>query len=74
MKRGYKKLLIFQLIMFFILILNSFVHNILGNYSTIIFLVLTLIIFKFLFGIEKDRHRFTKDIIFDIIILPKKFY
>lgn len=74
MKRGYKKLLLFQLIMFFILILNSFVHNILGNYSTIIFLVLTLIIFKFLFGIEKDRHRFTKDIIFDIIIFLLVFF
>ena len=74
MKRGHKKLLIFQLIMFFILILNSFIHNILGNYSTIIFLVLTIIIFKFLFGIEKDRHRFTKDIIFDIIIFLLVFF
>lgn len=74
MKRGYKKLLIFQLIMFFILILNSFIHNILGNYSTIIFLVLTTIIFKFIFGIEKDKHRFTKDIIFDIIIFLLVFF
>lgn len=74
MKRGYKKLLIFQLIMFLILILNSFIHNILGNYSTIIFLVLTTIAFKFIFGIEKDRHRFTKDIIFDIIIFLLTFF
>lgn len=74
MKRSYKKLLIFQLIMFFILILNSFIHNILGNYSTIIFLVLTIIIFKFIFGIEKDRHRFTKDIIFDVIIFLLTFF
>lgn len=74
MKRGYKKLLIFQLIMFLILILNSFIHNILGNYSTIIFLVLTTIAFKFIFGIEKDRHRFTKDIIFDVIIFLLTFF
>lgn len=74
MKRGYKKLLIFQLIMFFILILNSFIHNILGNYSTIIFLILTIIIFKLFFGIEKDRHRFTKDIIFDVIIFLLIFF
>lgn len=74
MKRGYKKLLIFQLIMFFILILNSFIHNILGNYSTIVFLTLTIIIFKLLFGIEKDRHRFTKDIIFDVIIFLLIFF
>lgn len=74
MKRSYKKLLIFQLIMFLILILNSFIHNILGNYSTIIFLVLTTIAFKFIFGIEKDRHRFTKDIIFDVIIFLLTFF
>ena len=74
MKRGYKKLLIFQLIMFFILILNSFIHNILGNYSTIVFLILTIIIFKLFFGIEKDRHRFTKDIIFDLIIFLLIFF
>ena len=74
MKRGYKKLLIFQLIMFLILILNSFIHNILGNYSTIIFLVATTIIFKFIFGLEKDRHRFTKDIIFDVIIFLLTFF
>lgn len=74
MKRGYKKLLIFQLIMFFILILNSFIHNILGNYSTIVFLILTIIIFKLFFGVEKDRHRFTKDIIFDVIIFLLIFF
>lgn len=74
MKRGYKKLLIFQLIMFFILILNSFIHNILGNYTTIVFLILTIIIFKLFFGIEKDRHRFTKDIIFDVIIFLLIFF
>ena len=74
MKRGNKKLLIFQLIMFFILILNSFIHNILGNYTTIVFLILTIIIFKLFFGIEKDRHRFTKDIIFDVIIFLLIFF
>lgn len=74
MKRGYKKLLIFQLIMFFILILNSFIHNILGNYITIVFLILTIIIFKLFFGVEKDRHRFTKDIIFDVIIFLLIFF
>ena len=74
MKRGYKKLLLFQLIMFFILILNSFFKNILGNYSTIVFLVIITILFKFIFGIEKDRHRFTKDIIFDVIIFLLTFF
>ena len=74
MKKGYKKLLIFQLIMFFILIVNSFFHNILGNYSTIIFLILTIIIFKKIYGIERDKHRFTQDIIFDIIRFLLAFF
>lgn len=74
MKKGYKKLLLFQLIILFILILNSFVRNILGNYTTIVFLILAVIIFKYIFGIEKDRHRFTKDIIFDVIIFLLTFF
>ena len=74
MKKGYKKLLIFQLIMIFKLIENSFFHNILGNYSTIIFLILTIIIFKKIYGIERDKHRFTQDIIFDIIIFLLAFF
>lgn len=74
MKRGYKKLLIFEIIMLLILILNSFVHNVLGNYTTIVFLVLTIIAFKYIFGIEKDKHRYTQDIIFDIIIFLLIFF
>ena len=74
MKRGYKRLLIFELIMFFILVLNSFFWNILGSYSTVIFLLLTIVIFKKLFGIERDKHRYTQDIIFDTIIFLLIFF
>ena len=68
MKKGYKRLLIFEIIMFLVLILNSFVWNILKEYNMIIFLIISIIIFKMLVGIEKDRHRYTKDIIFNILI------
>lgn len=68
MKKGYKRLLIFQLIIFFVLILNSFVSNILNDYAIIVFLLIILAFFKLIFGFEKDRHRHTKDIIFEICV------
>lgn len=68
MKEGYKRVLFFQIAMFIIFILNSFVSNILRGYSFIIFLVLCLIFFKIFMGFEKDRNRYTKDIIFEMIM------
>ena len=68
MKKGYKRLLFFEIIIFLILILNSFVWNILKEYNMVIFLIISIIIFKMFIGIEKDRHRYIKDIIFNIVI------
>lgn len=68
MKKGYKRLLFFEIIIFLILILNSFVWNILKEYNMVIFLIISIIIFKMFIGIEKDHHRYTKDIIFNIVI------
>lgn len=31
-------------------------------------MIILLVLFKFIFGFEKDRHRYTKDLIFEIII------
>ena len=70
MKGSYKKILIFDIILSIILILNSFILNILGNYYYMcIFLVILLIEFKFLFGFEKDRYRYTRDIIINMLII-----
>lgn len=69
MKKSYKKMLILQIILFLILIFNSFVSNILTDYKLVLFLVVTLIAFKFLFGFEKDHHRYTKDIIFEVFVI-----
>ena len=59
MKKGYKRLLIYEFIICLILILNSFVSSILNDY---------ILIFKVCFGFEKDKHRYIKDIIMEIII------
>lgn len=74
MKRGYKKLLVFELIIFIILILNSFVWNILSSYKISIFLLAILLIFKGVFGFEKDKHRYTKDLIMEVVIFIIAFF
>lgn len=69
MKKSYKRLLLFELILVFILILNSFVSSILSSYNIVLFLFVALILFHKLFGFEKDRHRYIKDIIGEIFIV-----
>lgn len=74
MKRGYKKLLIFELFIFLILILNSFVWNILSSYKISIFLIVILIIFKVFFGFEKEKNRYFKDLMVEVLIFLLVFF
>ena len=67
MKRGYKRLLLFEIVTIILLILNNFVSSILSNYK-IVLLITLLIIFKFLFGFEKDRHHIWKNITIEVLI------
>ena len=70
MKKSYLKMIIFDIVLAIILILNSFILSILrNNYYINIFLIIVLIAFKFIFGFERDRHRFIKDIIVNILII-----
>jgi len=70
MKGSYIKILIFSIILSIILILNSFILNILGNYYYVdILLIILLISFKYLFGFEKGNYRYVKDIISNILII-----
>ena len=70
MKKSYQKLIIFDIVLLIILLLNSFILNILGNYYYMdIFLIIVLVLFRLLFGFEKDNHRYIKDIIINIIII-----
>ena len=57
MKKGYKRLITFESIVCLIFILNSFVSNILSRYTFILFMLGSLIVFKKIFGLEKDKHR-----------------
>ena len=68
MKKGTKRLLLFEIIILLILLFNSFVFNILSGLNLSLFLFIILIIFKIIFGFEKDKHRVTTNVILDIII------
>lgn len=68
MKKGYTKVLIIELIMIMFLLINSFAVNILSNYMLVLFLFLSLCLFKIFFDFEKDKHRNTNDIILYLII------
>ena len=74
MRKGYRKILIYQLILFTIFFINSFVSNILGTYTTILFLVVALAVFKFFFGFERVNSRFVKDIFLEITIFMLIFF
>lgn len=74
MKKSYKKLIIFTFIFILIFLLNSFVFKIFSQTLLNLLLVFLLVIDYFLFGFEKDRHRYTKDIILEIIIILISFF
>ena len=75
MKKSYIKLIVFDVILLILLLLNSFILSILKNYTNVvIFLLLLLVIFKFLFGFEKDKHRYARDIILGFIIIYLSFF
>lgn len=68
MKKGYKRLLIFEILIIVILLLNNFVLSVLGGYFKVLFLALLLILFYFIFGFEKDRNRYWKTICLEVCI------
>lgn len=70
MKKSYTKLIIFNLLLIIVLILNSFIKSILSSFWILsLFLLIAIVLFKIIFGFEKDNHRYIKDIIFNIIII-----
>ena len=74
MKKSYIKLICFEMIVLILLIVNIFMSNIINNYL-IAFIILTLIIiFKKIFGVEKIKKRYTKEIIIDISIIYIIFF
>lgn len=69
MKKGINRLMIFNIVLIVFLLVNSFILNILSYTSLAILLAILIVIFKFIFGLEKDNHRYIKDIVFNIIIV-----
>ena len=68
MKKSYKRLFAFQLITIILFFLSSFVPSILGEYFKVLILIVLLALFKVLFGFEKDRNRFIKEICAELLI------
>lgn len=69
MKKCYIRLILFDIFITLILLLNSFMWNILNGYYMSLFLLVLIIISKYVNGLEKDRHRYIKDIIYEILIV-----
>lgn len=62
MKKGYVKMLIMEFFLMVILLLNSIKINFLTGYYMILFLVGLIVIFKKVFGLEKDKHSNVEEI------------
>lgn len=74
MKKSYIKIILFIFALSFIILLNCLKFKILGQIELDIVLLLSLVIVYFTFGYEKDRHRYSKDIILEIIIVIIAFF
>lgn len=74
MKKGYKRIILFNIILSIILLINSFIFNAFVDYFMPIFLMILIIIYKLIFGFEKDKHRYVKDIILEIAIFLIIFF
>lgn len=74
MKKSYVKLLFLIFTFIAIFIINSLKFKLINQVILDIILVLLLFISYKLFGFEKDRHRYTKDIILEIIISLITFF
>ena len=73
MKKGEKRLLIFELVLLVILLLNSFVLGIFTGIKLSLLLLAVFLLFKAIFGFEKSEYRVTKIAILDTIIFVLVF-
>ena len=74
MKKGYIRLITFEIIIIALLLLNSFVLSILNRYVILLFLTIILGLFKAFFGFEKDRNRYWKSISLEVLIYLLIFF
>lgn len=74
MKKGYIRLFIFEIFILLLLTSNVLLDSILNRYLLIIFVGVLIVLFKFIFGFEKEKRRYTKDIIYEIIIVYLSYF
>ena len=74
MKKSYIRLICYISFFGLLTFLNSFVYGFLSQITLDILLAVMLTTAYMLFGFEKDRHRYMKDIILEIIILLISFF
>ena len=74
MKKSYFKLTLFSLTLIILFLVNSFIFHFLTQNLFNNFLLFLIGITYFIFGFEKDRHRYQKDIILELTILMISFF
>ena len=74
MKKSYIKIILFISILSFIFLSNSFVFRKLETTGLNIIMLLSLVVFYMILGFEKDRHRYVKDVILEIVIFLIAFF
>ena len=74
MKKGYIRLLIFSFILIILSLFNAFVINIFSGYKNIIFLIIILVVFNQIFVMERNRKRYFKDILFEILLFSLTYF
>ncbi|MDD5827163.1 MAG: signal peptidase I [Bacilli bacterium] len=74
MKKSYIKLIIFSFTFILFFLLNSLKFQFLNQTTLNIILILLLGLTYFLFGFEKNRKRYWKDIVLEIIIILISFF
>ena len=74
MKKSYFKLTLFSLTLIILFLVNSFIFHFLTQNLFNNFLLFLIGITYFVFGFEKDRHRYQKDIILELTILMISFF
>ena len=73
MKKSYIKLIFLMFFFSLLFILNGFVNKFLSQVTLDILLIVLLVLANLLFGFEKDRHRYVKDVILEILIILISF-
>ena len=74
MKKGYKRLLFLELFLISILLVNNFVSGILSGYIKVVFLLISLVVFRLFFDFEKDRHRYWQSICLEVLIFLLAYF